>query len=237
MTPTHKTDRRGFLKAGLSLGALSLLTGCDLTDNEAAQRLLWNMSWWNDRVQAGCSTLIGWRRLTPRVRSTASFATTPFTRRSRRRSSTPPPTGWSSAAPSATSGHGPSMTSTCCRRCRRSPGMSASKVGAGSANGAAARCGSSLSGSRRISPKSMSVSSAPTVITPASTCRRCCTHRRLWLSPSPTRYCRASSVIRSRSGFRQSLASRTRNSSLHCLSRMIIRGFWEDYGYNWFSGS
>ena len=51
MTPTHKTDRRGFLKAGLSLGALSLLTGCDLTDNEAAQRLLWNMSWWNDRVQ------------------------------------------------------------------------------------------------------------------------------------------------------------------------------------------
>ena len=40
MTPTHKTDRRGFLKAGLSLGALSLLTGCDLTDNEAAHWMI-----------------------------------------------------------------------------------------------------------------------------------------------------------------------------------------------------
>jgi DMSO/TMAO reductase YedYZ molybdopterin-dependent catalytic subunit len=28
-----------------------LSTGCDLTDNEPAQRLLWNMSFWNDRVQ------------------------------------------------------------------------------------------------------------------------------------------------------------------------------------------
>ena len=51
MSPMRKTDRRGFLKGGLSLGALSLLTGCDLTDNEPAQRLLWNMSWWNDRAQ------------------------------------------------------------------------------------------------------------------------------------------------------------------------------------------
>ena len=28
-----------------------MLTGCDLTDNEPAQRLLWNMSCWNERVQ------------------------------------------------------------------------------------------------------------------------------------------------------------------------------------------
>jgi DMSO/TMAO reductase YedYZ molybdopterin-dependent catalytic subunit len=52
MSPIRQTDRRGFLKGDLSPGALSLLTGCDLTDNEPAQRLLWNMSWWNDRVQA-----------------------------------------------------------------------------------------------------------------------------------------------------------------------------------------
>jgi len=51
VSPMRKTDRRGFLKGGLSLGALSLLTGCDLTDNKPAQQLLWNMSWWNDRVQ------------------------------------------------------------------------------------------------------------------------------------------------------------------------------------------
>ena len=48
----RRLERRGFLKGSLSLGAVSLLTGCDLTDNEPAQRLLWNMSWWNDRVQA-----------------------------------------------------------------------------------------------------------------------------------------------------------------------------------------
>jgi DMSO/TMAO reductase YedYZ molybdopterin-dependent catalytic subunit len=51
MSRIHKPDRRGFLKGGLSLGALSLLTGCDLTDNKPAQQLLWNMSYWNDRVQ------------------------------------------------------------------------------------------------------------------------------------------------------------------------------------------
>jgi DMSO/TMAO reductase YedYZ molybdopterin-dependent catalytic subunit len=47
----QRLERRGFLKGGLSLGALTLLTGCDLTDNEPVQRLLWNMSFWNDRVQ------------------------------------------------------------------------------------------------------------------------------------------------------------------------------------------
>ena len=51
MNPIRRPDRRGFLKGGLSLGALSLLAGCDLTDNEPAQRLLWNMSYWNYRVQ------------------------------------------------------------------------------------------------------------------------------------------------------------------------------------------
>ena len=47
----RRPDRRRFLSGGLSLGALAMLTGCDVTDNEPAQRLLWNMSWWNDRVQ------------------------------------------------------------------------------------------------------------------------------------------------------------------------------------------
>jgi DMSO/TMAO reductase YedYZ molybdopterin-dependent catalytic subunit len=45
-------ERRLFLKRGLSLGALSLLAGCDLTDDESVQRVLWAMSRWNDRAQA-----------------------------------------------------------------------------------------------------------------------------------------------------------------------------------------
>jgi len=44
-------ERRLFLKRGLSLGALALLAGCELTDAESVQKVLWAMSGWNDRVQ------------------------------------------------------------------------------------------------------------------------------------------------------------------------------------------
>jgi DMSO/TMAO reductase YedYZ molybdopterin-dependent catalytic subunit len=45
-------ERRLFLKRGLSVGALALLSGCELTDDESVQRLLTAMSGWNDRAQA-----------------------------------------------------------------------------------------------------------------------------------------------------------------------------------------
>jgi DMSO/TMAO reductase YedYZ molybdopterin-dependent catalytic subunit len=44
-------ERRIFLRQGLSLGALTLLSGCELTDQESVQRVLMAMSGWNDRVQ------------------------------------------------------------------------------------------------------------------------------------------------------------------------------------------
>ena len=44
--------RRQALRGGLSLGALTLLTGCDLSDHDAVQRVLARFSQWNDRVQA-----------------------------------------------------------------------------------------------------------------------------------------------------------------------------------------
>ena len=44
-------ERRLFLRRGLSLGALALLSGCNVTDQESVQRVLWAMSRWNDRVQ------------------------------------------------------------------------------------------------------------------------------------------------------------------------------------------
>ncbi|HYC46606.1 MAG TPA: molybdopterin-dependent oxidoreductase [Burkholderiales bacterium] len=46
-----KLERRLFLKRGLSMGALTLLAGCDLTNQESVQQVLWAMSRWNDRVQ------------------------------------------------------------------------------------------------------------------------------------------------------------------------------------------
>jgi DMSO/TMAO reductase YedYZ molybdopterin-dependent catalytic subunit len=44
--------RRGLLKGGLSLGALSMLSGCTVSDASAVQSVLRSMSSWNDRVQA-----------------------------------------------------------------------------------------------------------------------------------------------------------------------------------------
>jgi DMSO/TMAO reductase YedYZ molybdopterin-dependent catalytic subunit len=44
-------ERRLFLRQGLSLGALTLLAGCNITDQESVQRILMNMSRWNDGVQ------------------------------------------------------------------------------------------------------------------------------------------------------------------------------------------
>jgi DMSO/TMAO reductase YedYZ molybdopterin-dependent catalytic subunit len=45
-------ERRLFLKSSLSLGALALLSGCELTDDENVQRVLLGMSRWNDAAQA-----------------------------------------------------------------------------------------------------------------------------------------------------------------------------------------
>ncbi|MFZ4808793.1 MAG: molybdopterin-dependent oxidoreductase [Hyphomicrobiaceae bacterium] len=45
-------ERRALLRGGLSLGALTLLTGCDITNRDSVQSVLSRMSLWNDRVQA-----------------------------------------------------------------------------------------------------------------------------------------------------------------------------------------
>jgi DMSO/TMAO reductase YedYZ molybdopterin-dependent catalytic subunit len=45
-------ERRLFLRQTLSLGALTLLTGCDITNNDQVQSVLKLMSRWNDRAQA-----------------------------------------------------------------------------------------------------------------------------------------------------------------------------------------
>jgi len=45
-------ERRLFLRRGLSVGALALLSGCDLTGDESIQKVLSAMSRWNDGAQA-----------------------------------------------------------------------------------------------------------------------------------------------------------------------------------------
>lgn len=71
-----KLERRLFLRSGLSLGALSLLSGCDLStgaNGTVIDRTLWAMSRANDRVQAW---LFDANRLAPTY--PASMIDTPF---------------------------------------------------------------------------------------------------------------------------------------------------------------
>ena len=45
-------ERRGFLRGGLSLGALTMLSGCDVSSSTSVGQALQWVSRWNDRVQA-----------------------------------------------------------------------------------------------------------------------------------------------------------------------------------------
>ena len=45
-------ERRLFLRQTLSLGALVMLGGCDISDQDSVQAVLRAMSRWNDRAQA-----------------------------------------------------------------------------------------------------------------------------------------------------------------------------------------
>src|SRR5271163_3105888 len=44
-------NRRNVLRGAISLGALSLLTGCDVSEDDSVQKVLRTVSAWNDRVQ------------------------------------------------------------------------------------------------------------------------------------------------------------------------------------------
>jgi hypothetical protein len=69
----RRLERRLLLKASMSAGALTMLTGCNLQDGDAVDRVLWAMSRWNDRVQA---LLFNPNRLAPTY--PASAITQPF---------------------------------------------------------------------------------------------------------------------------------------------------------------
>jgi DMSO/TMAO reductase YedYZ molybdopterin-dependent catalytic subunit len=49
---TEQIDRRKILRGAVSLGALTFLTGCDVSENSQVQTVLRAVSDWNDQVQA-----------------------------------------------------------------------------------------------------------------------------------------------------------------------------------------
>jgi DMSO/TMAO reductase YedYZ molybdopterin-dependent catalytic subunit len=67
--------RRLFLRGGLSVGALTLLTGCDIIDGETAEGVLRHVSRFNDRVQA---LLFNPNRLAPEYPESAITRPFPF---------------------------------------------------------------------------------------------------------------------------------------------------------------
>ena len=69
----QRASRRLFLRNTLSIGALSLLTGCNLEDDDAVDHILSAMSRWNDKVQAA---LFSPTRLAPTY--SAADITDPF---------------------------------------------------------------------------------------------------------------------------------------------------------------
>jgi DMSO/TMAO reductase YedYZ molybdopterin-dependent catalytic subunit len=68
-------ERRLFLGRGLSLGALAMLSGCSITDGEGVQKVLWAMSRWNDGVQ---SWLFDPNKLAPEYAESAITVPFPF---------------------------------------------------------------------------------------------------------------------------------------------------------------
>ena len=61
-TQVVNLQRRLFLRSGLTVGAMAMLTGCNLQDGDQVDKVLWALSRWNDRVQAW---LFGGQRLAP----------------------------------------------------------------------------------------------------------------------------------------------------------------------------
>jgi DMSO/TMAO reductase YedYZ molybdopterin-dependent catalytic subunit len=74
-TEVKRLERRLFLGRSLSLGALALLSGCNLTDQEGVQRVLSAMSRWNDGVQ---DWLFDPHRLAPEFPESAITKPFPF---------------------------------------------------------------------------------------------------------------------------------------------------------------
>src|SRR5581483_11248363 len=68
-------SRRLFIRGTASLGALTLLTGCDIIDSDAAEGVLRKISAFNDRVQAA---LFNPNRLAPTFPESAITRPFPF---------------------------------------------------------------------------------------------------------------------------------------------------------------
>jgi hypothetical protein len=131
-------DRRNILRGALSLGALTMLTGCDVTEIDPVQKALRAVSSWNDRVQ---EALFRPHHLAPTF-SRSQVVKPPRFNAYYDIADVKPVNGvtWTWPASLATSGPGPRDSSMRCRSRKSSSGTFASKAGTTSGNGPARTC-------------------------------------------------------------------------------------------------
>ena len=107
-------SRRGFLRGAASLGALTFLTGCDIIDGETAEVLCARFRNSTMAFRPRCSALRSSHRLIPKAQLRNLSPSTPTTTRMRRRKWTAKPTSWKSPVSSKTRSHGRSTNCTPC---------------------------------------------------------------------------------------------------------------------------
>ena len=185
-------ERRLFLRRGLSLGALTLLSGCDVTNGSRCRRCCGRCRAGTIACRTGSSIPTGSRRSSRKAAITKPFPFNAFygdgrgAARGRRELQA---RGLRARAREEAVDAARALRAA--RRSRRSRGTSASKAGARSASGAACASAISCSASAPTSRRNTWASSARTTTTPASTCRPRCIRRPCSRSGSPTRSCRA----------------------------------------------
>ena len=167
-------ERRAFLRGSVSLGALTLLTGCDISNEGALQSVLRAMSSWNDRAQAW---LFDPNKLAPTY-SDADVLNPPRFNAFYGVDEVKKVDGatWRLELAGAIENKRPWTKEAlyALPRRRRLRGTSASKAGTISASGPACPCARFLTESTPTKTRNMSDSSAPTLIGAASTWRPRC---------------------------------------------------------------
>jgi hypothetical protein len=238
-TPLDQPSRRAFLQRSLTLGGLSLLTGCSISDNTQVEAALTKISRLNDKVQG---LIFSPTQLAPtytEAEITRPFPVQRLLRRGRgargrrgrlqarsdrhgRRQRTP----------------GPCPSCAPCRSTTRSRGTSAWKAGAPSASGAACASPTSCATSApTLSAKYVGFKCADDYYTSIDMPTALHPQTLLTLTydgqPLPPKY-----------GFPMKLRMPTKlgyKNPKHIKAMFVTNtytgGYWEDQGYNWFGGS
>ena len=232
-------ERRGLIRGGLSLGALVMLTGCDVKRPEAVESALLAISRFNDGVQA---LLFDPNKLAPTY--PASMILRPPKFNAYYDVMDVKPVNGADLAPRAVWPHRRQASVDTAADCEALPQTSMvikhicvegwSYIGGWSGPYI---CASSWSASARISAPNTSPSRRPTTIRAASTWRRRCIRRHCWRPSTAATRSPIRLDIRYACAWRPSSDTKTQSGSQPSRSRTLIPGdTGKTKGFPWFAG-